>query len=276
MTTRLAETDSLSTNKKAERILQSRSSLAAEQSPMQTLHLFCAAHRLHSSAQRTWAGAPHIMSGIARYCLVLGGPHAMAKFRAALHKCIDQPGRVDIIHGRQLSEEAVRYRDLLLPYVLPPETHPRRRAAIKLTWDTVVSGNLMRSGVLEHLCSPECCSSPHVYTTFWKMSLLWPSVMTSCWKLMAQKATSLMTSLSQIQPLQQQGQEQQLHQDDQDQQRSRHHQLGHLHLQILKCRLLRPRQQYGCKRTKGQRVQQAGESSESQGGSCLYAEQLVA
>ena len=57
--------------------------------------------RCASLAQRcteAWACSGTIMSGIARTCLVMGGPHAMGKFRAALEAYVDK--NVEIIRDR--------------------------------------------------------------------------------------------------------------------------------------------------------------------------------
>ena len=143
---RLVETDGNAANNKAECLLQeavaSSSVEGSKDDPqvsgMQTLHVLCSAHKIHRGILRGWSMNQRITSGITKVCLVLSSAGAARKVKVALAKVASQ--KLMVLESRELSEEAMKYRqhlcDLFLPTSSPaPQegnflggvaTHPQR------------------------------------------------------------------------------------------------------------------------------------------------------
>eukprot|EP00971_Amphidinium_carterae_P059182 1169999-Amphidinium_carterae.2 len=148
---RIAETDELAANCKAERILVETRSAQWRDG---TLHAICMAHKAHSSAEKTWEFMSHTISGAIHCYKALQDGTIMHRLRKAMREEI--PLRLQVYYQGSPPQASKKMRERLLEMCLPPPTAPKRRVHAQRTL-ALLNGNWLRKSVLEHYCKPGCC-----------------------------------------------------------------------------------------------------------------------
>ena len=158
--TRLIETDEYPGNLRAEKILGHHNKLSCTQSaelltPYAKLHLGCAAHKIHSIAQKCWPFSSELQKGIIASLKILRSNGALELFTKCICNIICE--EVRIVHS-PLTEEAALYRMTILRLFTPQASSKARPAAIARLVTTFVLNGDWRKPVAEHRCL-QCCGN---------------------------------------------------------------------------------------------------------------------
>ena len=153
---RLAETDSLKANLKAERVLH------ALHPTWHTLPMLCTAHRVHTIADKSWSlveGKDGALTGVLRTLMVLQGATQLLQLQNALETLVSQ--RFEYIAGQpNLTEDAERYRQNVLSTFMV-QGQSARKKAVTIMFGCAFNGDWRRSDKIQHLCpGHHCCRSP--------------------------------------------------------------------------------------------------------------------
>ena len=149
---RIAETDELGSNGKAERLLQETRHAKWKDS---AIHSLCMGHKAHNAAEKTWLIASDLFSKMVHTNKTLHENGALMR-AARQWMQAEIPRRLQITHTGVPPPDSVTFRDHALKSFLPPLGAPRRRAqafhALKL-----LNGDWLARGCLRHCCSVGCC-----------------------------------------------------------------------------------------------------------------------
>ena len=175
---RLSESDEAGANSRAERLLKAKT-------PGWTLlQQVCLAHKVHSTAERTWQLEPGVFTGVIRLLLSLQGSAQWSRFRTAVSTLVS---RRLIVRHHALSGPAAQERRRILQTWLEPLKRSRKVAFIKVMAAFVLNGDWRRQDAIEHICAgPKCCetmeaTASKVRQSVMKLlSLLKPSTLCKC------------------------------------------------------------------------------------------------
>ena len=150
---RIAECDEHSANLRAERLLT-----ACRPSPWQdaTLVCICAAHKAHSSAERTWQFCLPLLTGMTNTSRALMDIEVLKHIKEQIKVEIEK--RLVIDWHPKTDVEATHFREHAMALFLPPPSQPRRRARMEEAC-ALLNGNWTKQRVLIHHCHEGCCGS---------------------------------------------------------------------------------------------------------------------
>eukprot|EP00971_Amphidinium_carterae_P020811 410188-Amphidinium_carterae.1 len=150
---RVAETDEGAENLKAERVLLAGRSALWQKG---AFHVICAAHKAHTASEKTWTYSQALISSMIHVSKISYD----AAFIKAVHDTmkVEIKKRLLIIYSSAMPEEAQHFRDHAFMTILPPKSLPKQRALFE-QMGSLLNGNWLKTGVLEHRCSADCCKS---------------------------------------------------------------------------------------------------------------------
>ena len=155
---RLAESDECGSNLRAESLLLHSRQQKGEE--WLSGHIFCLAHKLHSSAVKSWALQARAVTGVIHSCKQLHQPGNMIAVNEAVAALLDT--RFSVRYGPVvLSQVAQSFREHLIYYFSPPRQQVRRRAA----WQACLeffNSDLLAPEVVHVCVGPTCCESESV------------------------------------------------------------------------------------------------------------------
>ena len=153
---RLAETDQDGANARGEAILLNDRKQVGQEFAHITSH--CLAHKVHSSATRSWALQEHVVTGVIHTCKVLGLAGSMRALRTAMGQLLSERLMVVPIARTSLPETASTCRRQLVDYFAPPPQQTRKRAAFNAA--IAYFNSDWRSSEVVHRCGGlGCCDS---------------------------------------------------------------------------------------------------------------------
>ena len=149
---RIVESDGLSANLRAERLMQ------ALNPGWKALQVLCSAHRIHAIADKVWAlveGKDGALTGVLRTLLVLQGTTQLAQLTASLEAIVCE--RFDYIEGQgTLTEAAQRYRHNVLSAFMP-QGQSHRKKSVTLLLAAQCNGDWRVRERIQHLCRGHSC-----------------------------------------------------------------------------------------------------------------------
>ena len=172
---RCIESDEHGGNKRAECIIAAER--ASHGRVWQRLSFYCAAHKCHKCAEKTWQlsfMAP-VVSGVLSVGLLLQHPGAMKTLRESLRRVLSQRPLHILYRAADLNDNRAR-RHLVNLFAPPAHEAPRRRALIDTFAEKLLNGR-WGSNHLEHVCGPGCCASEE--ETRLKILAVVPQVLTA-------------------------------------------------------------------------------------------------
>ena len=147
---RVAESDGLAANAKAERLL-----FRAEQNTH--LHIECMAHRVHSIADRVWELDKATLSGVVHCLLTMRSSGQMLALEKALVHVLEQRLVIDQSSER-MTDDAMHFRRGVLQCFLPQPRSPRKRT-VCLLLAGMLNADWRVTSRITHQCQQGCCNN---------------------------------------------------------------------------------------------------------------------
>ena len=156
--TRVAETDECKANSRAESLV-----VGSRGKHWMELHNFCAAHKLHAMATKTFPLAATTIRGMVHTSKHLGTAGHMLGFKQALQKLVQE--RLCVLLHDPRDKKAFSFQANLMKYFCPSPMHPRR-CGLVLAAASFYNGNWLQRKTLQHVCpGKHCCENRDMSVT---------------------------------------------------------------------------------------------------------------
>ena len=145
----ISEMDQAPANSRAEQLLRC-------QRPQRLLaQYFCICHKIHASAERTWALSAHTLSGVTNCSLSLQGSSNLSHLKKVLDDYLE--ANVRVVHEQTLSLEVQQFRQNILKTYTPQA--PRKKALVLAAAGVLANGDWRMKREVLHYCQAGCCQN---------------------------------------------------------------------------------------------------------------------
>ena len=133
------------------------------------LHAFCAAHKAHAVANKSWLDHQELHAGLVKTLKVLKGPGVFPRFCDNLLGVLDH---AELLVQRPLGSAAIAHRQKVMQTFCPPLSQKPKSAAVIRTLALTLWNGDWQSPIISHHCPGlHCCESHEVMVTKLKLWL---------------------------------------------------------------------------------------------------------